>query len=124
MKPFNLEQAKAGKPVCTRNGRSARIICYDQNNTYKLVALISDEDGHEIAYSYTEMGRWRKDKESLIDLFMVEPKRYEGYVNILHGNEAIPFTMGAAIFNSYEEAVNEGKKRNDYATTIKIYFEI
>ena len=24
-KPFNLEQAKAGKPVCTRDGRKARI---------------------------------------------------------------------------------------------------
>jgi len=24
-KPFDLEQAKAGKPVCTRDGRKARI---------------------------------------------------------------------------------------------------
>lgn len=124
MRPFNLEKAKEGKPVCTRDGRPARIICYDQKNTYKLVALVCDEDGHEIAYSYNEMGRWRNDKESLIDLFMVEPKKYEGYVNILYGNETIPFTMGAEIFDYYEEAVDEGKKRNDYATTIKIYFEV
>ena len=29
MKEFNLEQAKAGKPVCRRDGKKARIICYD-----------------------------------------------------------------------------------------------
>ena len=124
MRPFNLEKAKEGKPVCTRDGRPVRIICYDQNNTYKLIALVCGEDGHEVAYSYTETGRWRNDQESLIDLFMVEPKRYEGYVNILYGDKAMPFIMGAAIFKSYEDAIDEGKKRDDYATTIKIYFEI
>ena len=29
LKPFNLEAAKQGKPVCTRDGRKARIICFD-----------------------------------------------------------------------------------------------
>lgn len=28
-KPFNLEEAKAGKPVCTRGGHKAKIICFD-----------------------------------------------------------------------------------------------
>lgn len=30
LKPFDLEAAKAGKPVCTRDGRKARIICWDK----------------------------------------------------------------------------------------------
>lgn len=30
MKPFNLEVAKAGAALITRDGRSARIICYDR----------------------------------------------------------------------------------------------
>lgn len=29
LKPFDLEAAKAGKPVCTRDGRKARIICFN-----------------------------------------------------------------------------------------------
>lgn len=29
LKPFDLNSAKAGKPVCTRDGRKARIICFD-----------------------------------------------------------------------------------------------
>ena len=28
-KPFNLEEAKAGRPVCTRNGQEVRIICFN-----------------------------------------------------------------------------------------------
>lgn len=40
-KPFDLEQAKAGKPVCTRDGRKARIICFDlKNGNHPIVAAI------------------------------------------------------------------------------------
>ena len=31
MKPFDLEKAKAGSPVCTRSGEKVRIICFDAN---------------------------------------------------------------------------------------------
>ena len=30
LKPFDLKAAKSGKPVCTRDGRKARIICFDR----------------------------------------------------------------------------------------------
>ena len=33
LKEFDPEAAKAGKPVCTRDGRKARIICFDKNDT-------------------------------------------------------------------------------------------
>ena len=41
-KPFDLEQAKAGKPVCTRDGRKARIICFDTKTLgdYPIIALV------------------------------------------------------------------------------------
>ena len=32
MKPFDLEKAKAGASICTRNGSKARIVCFDANN--------------------------------------------------------------------------------------------
>lgn len=32
MKPFDLEKAKAGAPLCTREGFRARIVCFDANN--------------------------------------------------------------------------------------------
>lgn len=45
MKPFDLEAAKAGKPVCTRDGIKARIICFDVINksNYPIIALLEDK---------------------------------------------------------------------------------
>jgi hypothetical protein len=40
MKEFNLEEAKEGKPVCTRDGRNARIVCFDLKGTYPIMALL------------------------------------------------------------------------------------
>ena len=40
LKPFDLQKAKEGKPVCTRDGRKARIICFDVNNDKPIVAVI------------------------------------------------------------------------------------
>lgn len=43
-KPFNLEQAKAGKPVCTRDRHKARIICFDAKlKNYSIVALVKEK---------------------------------------------------------------------------------
>lgn len=44
LKPFDLEAAKAGKPVCTRDGRKARIICWDKKGNYPIVALIQENE--------------------------------------------------------------------------------
>nr|DAR57546.1 MAG TPA: hypothetical protein [Caudoviricetes sp.] len=48
MKPFDLEKAKAGASICTRDGSKARIVCFDANNKrFPLVALIKDSDNSE-----------------------------------------------------------------------------
>lgn len=48
MKPFDLEKAKAGASICTRNGTKARIVCFDANNKrFPLVALIKDSDNSD-----------------------------------------------------------------------------
>jgi len=48
MKPFNLEEAKSGNPVCTRLGRDARIIFFDKKGSYPIVALIDYEYIEEV----------------------------------------------------------------------------
>ena len=50
MKPFNLEEAKAGKPICTKDGNEARIIIFDKKGEYKIVGLIEYKDSEEIVY--------------------------------------------------------------------------
>lgn len=47
-KPFNLEAVKTGKPVCTRDGRKARIVCFDRKHRlYPIIALLENEKGNE-----------------------------------------------------------------------------
>lgn len=38
MKPFDLDAARAGASVCTRAGAGARIICFDRDAIYPVVA--------------------------------------------------------------------------------------
>ncbi len=41
MKPFNLEEAKAGKPVCTRDGRRVEIISFENpSDNYPILAKV------------------------------------------------------------------------------------
>lgn len=73
MKPFDLEAAKAGKAVVTRNGKLARIICTDRESDEKepILALVKDRvSGHEAIYSYHIDGIYYEGKESPHDLFM------------------------------------------------------
>ena len=48
--------AKAGKPVCTRDGRKARIICFNTKTLcdYPIIALVENADNsiYEAAYSF------------------------------------------------------------------------
>ena len=85
LKEFNLEAAKAGKPVCTRDGRKARIICFDLNNkNFPIVAIINC-DTEENAYQYDIDGICDEHDNNL-NLMMSHEKK-EGWV-IIH-KEAI-----------------------------------
>lgn len=68
-KPFDLEAAKAGKPVCTRDGRKARIICFDAKCNKPIVALIYDCN-KETVLQYLENGRFFVDQIDKYDLMM------------------------------------------------------
>ncbi len=85
LKEFNLEAAKAGKPVCTRDGRKARIICFDLNNkNFPIVAIINC-DTEENAYQYDIDGICDEHDNNL-NLMMSSEKK-EGWI-IIH-KEAI-----------------------------------
>ena len=84
LKPFDLEAAKAGKPVCTRDGRKARIICFDkkdEDNMYPIVCLVQDGETESL-------GIFMKDGHSLVDVeetpsdLMMLPEKKEGWAVI------------------------------------------
>lgn len=85
LRPFDLEAAKAGKPVYTRDGRKARIICFDLNNkNFPIVAIINC-DSEENAYQYDIDGICDEHDNNLN--LMMSPEKKEGWI-IIH-KEAI-----------------------------------
>lgn len=57
MKEFDLEKAKAGAPVMTKDGVPARILCFDfKHESFPIVCAIEDEDC-EILATYSKEGK-------------------------------------------------------------------
>ena len=117
LKPFNLEAAKAGKPVCTRDGRKARIICFDFKSKQPIVAAISQNDGTERLAQYSEDGKYLGVGGDInhLDLKMFPQKR-EGWVNVYNSLGIITFSHNP--YYTKKEALQD--KGNYYVDTIKV----
>lgn len=123
MKPFDLEKAKAGAPLCTREGFRARIVCFDaDNDRFPIVALLKSDNGKEYPASFTKEGRFSDGEvDSSNDLLMVGEKK-EGWINIY---ESWTGKYIGAVYNSKEEAMSmradgQGIK---YITTVRVEWE-
>ena len=83
LKPFDIQKAREGKPVRTRDGRKARILCYDfkQNEEYPILVAVENKDGKECALLYSNDGISEMYKSSNNELAML-PEKKEGWVNI------------------------------------------
>lgn len=128
MKPFNLEEAKAGKPVCTRDGRPARIICFDAKSAYPIVALTPDIDGDEIVESYTADGYYYSDRSANVNNLMMAGEKHEGWINIYKEKyeDSQEVILGGNIYNSEQVAkdISKGVIENlQHIATIKIEWE-
>lgn len=123
MRPFNLEEAKAGKPVCTRDGRDGRIICFDRRaNIYPIVALMDSVDKNsEILLVYTNKGFCYPDRITDNDLVM-KPEKKEGWVNVYEHPDHESF-VGTKIFENEESAKLAATDIDNYKTTAKIEWE-
>lgn len=122
MKPFDLEAAKNGAPVCTRNGKDVRIICFDRvsKDLYPIIALIKENNGDEVLYTYTLDGKVSKYSDSPINLVM-KPVKEEGWINLCF-NAGRTYLDGF-IYKDEETAISTGSSRRDYLRTIRIEWE-
>ena len=131
LKPFDLEAAKAGKPVCTRDGRKARIICFDAKaKNYgelinKMVVLVEDirNVGNEIIMPYNLDGTsyasvWKNDRDN--DLMMLSEKK-EGWINVYKNDEG-KISVSNTPYKTREEAFNY-RTKYQYIDTVKITWE-
>lgn len=120
MKEFNLEQAKAGKHVCTRDGKPARIVCWDRKVKECPIVVLVNVDGEEVVLSFSEKGRVGPFEESPYDLMMASEKK-EGWINLYkRNNEVYP---SITLFATKDEAYTIGRVCQNYLTTIKIEWE-
>lgn len=131
MRPFSLEAAKQGKPVCTRNGRKARIICFDRkfyNNgcNYPIVAAINEDDdnNNEFIYTYTQDGLFAENEVNELDLIML-PEKKEGWINVYRDCDGMNITKDDNIYSLKDAAIASAQMidRDNYVTTIKIQWE-
>ena len=125
MKEFDLEKAKVGHPVCTRDGKEARILCFDRIGHHPIVALVKDA-GNETIFSYNNMGRYSNDGRGyLCDLFMKSAKQ-KRWINLYKDKVGLLFP-GLNLFESGKEAkdrMESGEKSSRlYYKTVKIEWE-
>lgn len=133
LKPFDLEAAKAGKPVCTRDGRKARIICFDRHGEdCPIIALVVDSKNAECeeVIDYTLDGICNENiiNHNKYDLMML-PEKKEGWVNIYNRNrprtssENCYIMTGVSVFETKEGAISYIDKDKEYIDTVKIEWE-
>ena len=108
LKSFDIEAAKAGKPVCTRDGRKVRIICFDKNDSKRIVALVQVQIGSngETVVEYNDDGRVFQTDTSDNDLMMML-ERKEGWAKI---------RKDINLYNTKEEADRKMIGNNEYVT--------
>ena len=81
LKPFDIQKAREGKTVCTRDGRKARIICFDRKDNTPIVALIECVNHAEILQCVHNDGKCSHYDTSNNDLMML-PEKKEGWAII------------------------------------------
>ena len=120
MKPFDLELAKQGHPVCTRDGRKVRIICFNrQDRENPIVFLLEDiACDKENILTCTKNGcHYPNGKTSDLD-FMMCPVKRTGYINIYDNR------IYEKIFETEGEAkIAANSTPYKYIKTIKIEWE-
>jgi len=99
--PFDIEKAKAGSKLSTRNGKSARIIAYDRKGEEPIVALIGEYDR---IISCTNKGEYLPRESSDEDLFILSEPTYKPFTResvplgkiVVHKNHKDRYMLSAA----------------------------
>ena len=120
MKPFNLEEAKAGKPVVTRDGRPVRILAFDRKGNMPIIGLVTNREVEIGCYFSVDGKASNFFEENDIDLFMKAEKK-EGWVNLYRDNRGVVFPSVVTSAEDYSKS--QISPVTDYITTIKVEWE-
>lgn len=125
LKLFDIEKAKAGAKVVTRDGRNVRIICWDRvDTTEPIVALVECHrygKMSEQVFTYTARGEYFLLGEHDLDLF-IAPIVVERWVNVykntINRNENF-----YVYYRSEQAALQHKDDYSEYVATTKITWE-
>ena len=125
LKPFDIQKAREGKPVCTRDGRKARIICFDRRgDKFPIVALLDgcNKKHSEVAVTFTNEGLFEIGEKSSNDLMML-PEKKEGWINIIKTEDGVYCCKGE-LHSDYNDAFIENiNVLDNRGITVKIEWE-
>lgn len=120
MKPFNLADALAGKPVMSREGRKVVRIFYAEEACENSQVICVFETG--AVFPYYKDGTYTN--SSSVHELVMAPTKKEGWINLYQASFGrVP---GDTIHSSEEDAINSAKKydREPHEfVTIKIEWE-
>ena len=130
LKPFDIQKAIEGKPVCTRDGHKARIICFDYNGEtgdYPIVALVHYNKGnkcYERVLKYTSDGLFNKYGTCQYnDDLMMLPEKKEGWINIIKTEDG-GYCCKGEVNSDYNDAFIENiNVLDNRGITVKIEWE-
>ena len=125
LKPFDLDKARQGAKLVTRDGRPARIICWDLKcEEYPIVALVMDKDGteeKEEIETFTLDGECVEGEKYPFDLFMA-PTTVERWVNVYKKENEYYY---GRYYGSEQEALENYQEYQNakYIATAKLSWE-
>lgn len=109
------------KPVETRDGKSARIICTDRIRDDSIIALVLHSDCERIR-TYREDGSYFTDQESGLDLINIT-KKITRWLNVyMHEDKSDIYT--ACLWDTEDAAITGKVNDASYIKTIKIEVEL
>ena len=127
LKEFDLEAAKSGKPVCTRDGRKARIICFDAKGDKPIIALVEAKGNKDALIE--EVERYFINGHSVFEVrgtnndLMMLPEKHEGWINVYkEENCNNEYFTEKVIYKTRKSAFDNAYPKG-YVTTVKIVWE-
>jgi hypothetical protein len=121
MKPFNLQEAIAGKPIQTRDGRVLKFVAHvpEAGEMYKVVIML----GGGYIGCWREDGKYLKDEEGDGDIVMV-PVIKTYYVNVFRSNYSYAVFASQPLDNKTEVEGHKEEYSNNSTFIETLSFDI
>lgn len=121
MKPFNLEEALAGKPVVTRDGRDVKelIVLKTKDIEQPIISVIGKD-----SFAHFPDGKFNDHGECDLDLFIKE-EEVTLYANIYKSNNRNSgYICGELFIDKDHNSLKDMKYNSEFVSAVEIKFKL